>query len=173
MQFFPGELLKEFPGPLFHHPIQFRKHVQPMGSDVRPDDPAIVPVALLAEEFLYLQAAQQAGNIRLGCNHHAADGRAGEPCWLRPAQDAQDVKLRQGEPGGLQPLLHGPMQAVRGAHQVEQRLLVGTGEAVRLPGSLGVRCHCSSPDAALPLHALIVNYPDDKYRDYRYRDYID
>jgi len=136
--------MKEFPGSLFYYAVQFSQNFQTKISDVGPDHPAVLKVALLAEKRLRLQSGEEPGDIRFGRNHHASDrgtDQAGGSCG---SQDSQDIVLRDGESGGLQPLLHCAMQAVGGAHEVEQRLFVGTGEALGLLGSLGVSCHLVS-----------------------------
>jgi hypothetical protein len=54
MKLFLCELLQEFPRSLLHYVIQFFQDFHALGSDVRPDYPAILKVAPLAEEFLRL-----------------------------------------------------------------------------------------------------------------------
>ena len=74
MQVFPGELFEEFPGGLLYHLIQFCEHIKARRGDVGPDHAAIVKIAPLADELLSLKASQQTGDVRLRCDHPAADG---------------------------------------------------------------------------------------------------
>ena len=136
MKLFPGELLKEFPRRFINQSIQFGQHFYSLWGNVRPHHPAVMQVALLAKEFVRFEPGEQPCDIRLGSNHHAPNGRTGKPFRTRPPQNAQHVELSQGEPGRFEPLLHGAVQAIRRAHEVEQRLLLGTGEALGLPHSL-------------------------------------
>jgi len=99
---------------------------------------AIVLIALLCDQFVRLEPGEHAGDIRLGGNHHASDGRTDEPFGLGAAQDAEDVILGGAQAVGFEPLLKGPVQTVRGAKDGQQRLFLGTGEAGSLLGSLRV-----------------------------------
>jgi len=109
--------------------------MQALRGDVRPDDAAVVPITLLAYEFLRLEAGEQAGDIRFRGDHHAADSGTGEAGFAGTAKDAQDVVLRVGESEGLEALLEGAMEKVGAAHEGKQGLLLGTGEAEGLLGS--------------------------------------
>jgi len=79
---------------------------------VRPDDPAVVRIAPLCEEFLRLEAGEQASNVGHRGDHHVADSRTGEPVGIGAAQDAQCVVLGGGEAEGLETLLKGAMERV-------------------------------------------------------------
>src|ERR1700722_5600470 len=133
MKFFPSEFLEELLRALFDNSIQFSQNFHAFGSNVAPNHPAILRIALLAKEFLCLEPAEQASYVRFRGNHHPADSGTGEPAGTRRSQNPQDIELSQGEAGWLEPLLHGAMQVICRAHEVEQRLLVGTGEASGLP----------------------------------------
>jgi hypothetical protein len=162
LQFFFRELLQELFGSLLDNAVEL---CQDFGSFCRypaPDYPAILKIAMLTEKFLRLQTGEQAGNVGFGSDHHAADGRTSEPIGTRGSQDAQHVELRHGESSGLEPLLHGAMQAVGGTHQIEQRLLLGTGEALRLLYPLRSCCHIPSFDAVL-LRYVRLQSSEQKY----------
>jgi len=96
---------------------------------VGPDDAAVVRVALLTEEFLRLESAEQAGDVWFGGNHATADGRTGEAGGSGTAEDAEDVVLRGGQAAGFETLVYGALQVIGRAHECEQGLLLGTGEA--------------------------------------------
>jgi hypothetical protein len=83
---------------LFHYVIQFCQHIQTLSGDVGPNYSAIVKIAALAQESLCFEPGQQAGNVRLGRDHPAADGRTSQTLRLRPSQNSKDVVLRHGQP---------------------------------------------------------------------------
>jgi len=96
---------------------------------VRPDDAAILPIALLADEFLCFETREEPGDVRFRGDHHAANGGAGEAGLAGSAEDAEDVVLGGGEAERLEALLKGAMEEVSRTHQGEEGLLLGTGEA--------------------------------------------
>ena len=61
------------------------------GRNLRPDNAPVVFIPLLADELQSLHARQQASDVRYGCDHAVADGRAGQSLRMGAAQNAQDV----------------------------------------------------------------------------------
>lgn len=108
-----------------------------MGGDVRPDDAAVMPIALLTHEFLRLEPGEQACDVGLRSDHHAAHSGASQAAWLSAAEDAKDVVLGIGKAERFETLLEGTVQEVSGAHEGEERLLLGTREAGSLLDSRG------------------------------------
>jgi len=83
---------------------------------MRPHNAAILSIALLAKQFLRLEPGQQTGNVRLGRDHHVADGRTGQPIRWRSAQNTQHVVLRRGKAKRLKPMLEIAVQGVGSPH---------------------------------------------------------
>jgi hypothetical protein len=93
----------------------------------------VLPVPPALDQPPRRQAVEQPGDVRLGGDHAGADLRAGQAAAVPgPAQDAQNVVLGEGDAPGAQGQLQAPLQQVRGADEIEQRLLLGALKGPRL-----------------------------------------
>ena len=73
--------------------------------------------------FMGLEAAEQPRNVRLGSDHAVADGRTGQPMRCAPRRMRSTLYCVAVMPQVRLILLKGAMQAIGGAHQVQERLL--------------------------------------------------
>lgn len=92
--------------------VEFFEKRKPAWGDARPDDTTVSGIATLCDEFAKTQAREQTGDVWLGGDHAVADGRAGESCGGRGAENAQDVVLRMRELEGAQSKLKGAIELI-------------------------------------------------------------
>jgi hypothetical protein len=123
-----AEMSEQVKRRLLNHRVHLFEQLQSGVGDPRPDNAAIVVIALLADELERFEAGEQAGNVRLGSNHPSTDGGTGEPVGLRAAQDSEYVVLRGSNPPVARGAVESAVHVIGGAHQVEQRLFFHAGE---------------------------------------------
>lgn len=121
-------LLRELGDGLVH----FSEESEAGGRDEGEEDAAVLLVALLADELEDFEAGEQTGDVGVGGDHAVADVGAGEAAGVSAAQDAEDVVLGGGDVPLAGAALHGALEAVGGAGEVEESLLGGAAEGALL-----------------------------------------
>jgi hypothetical protein len=90
--------------------VELREEPQPEVGDARGHEAAVRPLAPALDHPHLLHPVEQTGHVRHLGQHPVADLVPAEAVLPRPAQDAQDVVLRGGQPERLDRLRHGVRQ---------------------------------------------------------------
>jgi hypothetical protein len=121
-------LLRELGDGLIH----FGEKGEAAGGDAGEQHAAVLLVALLMDEFEGLETGEKTGDVGVSGDHAVADDGAGEAAGVGSAKNAEDVVLGGGDVPVAGAALHGALQAVGGAGEVEESLLCGAAEGALL-----------------------------------------
>ena len=127
-----AQVAQHLGGELGDDGVHLGEEVEAGIGDEGVDDAAVFFVTSLTDELESFETGEQASDVGVGGDHPVSDGGAGKALGVGAAEDAQHVVLRGGDipaPGGV---LHGALQAVGGADEVEESLFGGAGEGAIL-----------------------------------------
>lgn len=127
-----SEVAEQLGGELGDGLVHFSEEGEAGGRYRCEDHAAVLLVALLADELEGLEASEEAGDVGIGCDHTVANDGAGKAVGVSAAEDAEDVVLGAGDVPAACAALHGALEAVGGAGDVEESFFGGAAKGALL-----------------------------------------